>query len=534
MTTPTASAPISISLRRLFPGASFVGCGDIVAADATERSGDCRPGCLFAALPGTNAHGSAFVPEAVQRGAASILTDRPLPGVDLPQCILRDPRPAFARLCQTLRQWPSRRLGMTGITGTNGKTTTAWLVRSILAANGRTAGLLGTIEYHDGVETADAALTTPDSAVLAGWLASAVRRGTSHMALELSSHALVQGRAAGLELDVAVVTNITQDHFDYHRDFAAYRAAKREIARLLKRGGLLVLNADDPGSRSLLGEAAETAQCRTFGIEAPADIAASRLSESANGSRFTVVAGGESAEFETRLIGRHNIANCLAATAAGLHFGLSLQEIAAGIGALRCVLGRLQAIDCGQPFQVFVDYAHTEDALRRLISAVRPWTRGRVICLFGAGGDRDRSKRPAMGAAASSADVVILTSDNPRSESPERIIDDIRSGCAAQRLIIEPDRERAVGLALRLAEPGDVVLIAGKGHETVQIIGRDRLPCDDAALCRKYLTLRPHLSPAAESSRAIQRSAAACGAPGPLATNPDRSQLTPNPSAFLE
>lgn len=496
MTPPPASASIPISLRRLFPDASFVGCGEIVVTDATERSGDCRPGCLFAALPGTKVHGRAFVAEAVARGAIAVLSDRPLPDLSVPQCIVPDPRAAYARLCHTLCQWPSRRMGVVGVTGTNGKTSVTWLVRAMLQQAGRKTGLLGTIEYHDGDQGVDADLTTPDARSLARWLAAARTRGTTHMALELSSHALDQGRANGLELDVAIVTNITQDHFDYHGNYAAYRAAKAEIVRLLKRGGCLLLNADDPGSRSLLEETPPSAHALTFALEADADLCAREIEEHAGGSRFRVQVGAASAGFETSLLGRHNVSNCLAAIGAGLHFGLSLEELAAGIRSLPCVPGRLQPIACGQPFRVFVDYAHTEDALRRAIAAVRRITPGRVICLFGAGGDRDRSKRAGMGAAGALADVVVLTSDNPRSEDPQTILYDLLAGCVSSHVHVDPDREQAIAWALQAARPGDAVLIAGKGHEKVQIIGRERIPFDDAAVCRKYLALsahRPHL-----------------------------------------
>lgn len=497
MTPAPASASIPISLRRLFPDASFVGCGEIVVTDATERSGDCRPGCLFAALPGTKVHGRTFVTEAVGRGAIAVLSDRPLADLHVPQCIVREPRAAYSRLCHTICQWPSRRLGMVGVTGTNGKTSVTWLVRRLLQQAGLQTGLLGTIEYHDGEQSAEATLTTPDARSLAGWLASARSRRTTHMALELSSHALAQDRACGLELDVAIVTNITHDHFDFHRNFEAYRDAKARIARLLKRGGRLVLNADDPGSRSLLGEAPASAQALTFGLDGDADVRAREIAELPGGCRFRVDAGAASAQFETSLIGRHNVANCLAAVGAGLHFGLSLAQIADGIRSLSCIPGRMQRIDAGQPFQVFIDYAHTPDALERAITAVRRITPGRVICLFGAGGERDRSKRPVMGAAGTLADIVVVTSDNPRGEDPQSILYDILSGCVASQVHVDPDREQAIAWALRTAQPGDSVLVAGKGHESVQIIGSERIPFDDAAVCRQYLPSAaplPHLT----------------------------------------
>lgn len=492
MTPATAPASIPVSLRRQFADASFVGCAEIVVTAATDRSGECQPGCLFAALPGANVHGRAFVAEAVQRGATAILTDVPLPQVRLPQCIVADARGAYSQLCHSLARWPSRRLGVVGVTGTNGKTSVTWLVRSILEAAGRPTGLAGTIACSDGQNTSPSSLTTPDPRTLARWLGAARDNGCSHFALEVSSHALDQRRVAGLHLDAAIVTNITQDHFDYHGTAENYRQAKARIARLLKRGGVLILNADDPGSLLLVGETPPHARCLTFGIGGDADVQASGLQLDADGCRFSVSAGAERAGFHTPLIGRHNVSNCLAAITAGLHFGLSLEQMAHGIAALRTVPGRMQAIDCGQPFRVFVDYAHTADALRRAIAAAREIAAGRVLCLFGAGGDRDRSKRPDMGRAAAQADLVVITSDNPRSEDPQTIIYDILSGCVSASVHVDPDRERAIAWTMQAARPGDVVLIAGKGHETVQIIGCQRLPFDDAAVCRKYLGALHH------------------------------------------
>lgn len=490
MTPPTASASIPVSLRRQFPDASFVGCAEIVVTAATDRSGDCTPGCLFAALPGTNVHGRAFVAEAVQRGAAAILTDVPLPEIRACQCIVPDARAAYSELCHALVSYPSRRLGVAGVTGTNGKTTVTWMIRSILQSAGSKTGLAGTIEYSNGDERSAATLTTPEAGTLTRWLASARDCDCSHFALELSSHALEQGRVNGLLLDAAVVTNITQDHFDYHGGYDAYLAAKARIVRLLKRGGRLIVNADDPGSSSLIGLTPATANCLTFGIENDAAVRATQVEPTAAGSRFTVTHGIDAAEFETRLVGRHNVSNALAAIAAGVHFGLTLREMVAGISSLQEVPGRMQRIECGQPFRVVVDYAHTADALRRAIAALRETTPGRVICVFGAGGDRDRTKRPDMGRAAAEADVVVITSDNPRSEDPQAIIYDLLAGCVTSGIHVDPDRERAIAWALQQAGDNDSVLIAGKGHERVQIIGRERNPFDDAAMARKYLRLR--------------------------------------------
>jgi UDP-N-acetylmuramoyl-L-alanyl-D-glutamate--2,6-diaminopimelate ligase len=481
--------PIPVNLRRLLPGASFVGCADIRTSHACDRSTECRPGSLFAAVRGHQADGHQYIHDALTRGAAALLVDRPLADVSVPQCIVPDVRRAYAELCAAVMGHPSRHLGLAGVTGTNGKTTVTWLIRSILQAAGKQAGLLGTIEYSDGVNTEPSGLTTPDPASLARWLSSMVLKGTSHAAMELSSHALDQRRTSGTLLDAAVITNITQDHFDYHKSFEAYRQSKLRIFDYLKPAGLAIVNVDDPGSRSCYAEAPRRAV--TYGIEQPADVTATILESTLDGSRFRIALGTEHEEIHTTLIGRHNFANCRAAAAAAAHFGISMSDIARGIEALAGVPGRLERIACGQPFHVFVDYAHTDDALRNAIRSIRPLTQGRVLCVFGAGGDRDRSKRPLLGKAAAEADLVVVTSDNPRTEQPEAIIHEILQAfeTGARQPYVEADREQAIRWALQHACPGDTVLIAGKGHETEQIVGSQRHHFDDREVARRNLQL---------------------------------------------
>lgn len=484
----TRSNSATVNLRRLFPSASFVGCTEMAVSDASEDSRKCTPGCLFAAIPGATHNGQEYVEDALAHGASVILTSQPLAKVKVNQCIVGDVRAAYSELCQALAGSPSRRLGIVGVTGTNGKTTTTWLIRAILEANKKHTGLLGTVEYSDGVTTEPASLTTPDSRALSDWLASMVSKKTPHAAIELSSHALQQSRAAGVQLDVAVVTNITRDHFDFHGSFDNYRTAKSRMLWMVKKGGLVVLNADDPAASSLAELVPASSRLLTFGIENGADVSCRIAEEAQIGSRFVVEHGAEEFEFFTPLIGRHNIENCLAAIAACRHFGLSLDSMADGINTLRTVPGRMELIEGRQPFRVFVDYAHTDDALRNVIRAVRPTTRGRVIVIFGAGGDRDREKRPLMGQAAATADVCVITTDNPRSEDPELIISQIAAGVPAHaKKHIEVDRETAIAWAIRHAKPGDTVLVCGKGHERVQVIGDERIPFDDAAACRQHL-----------------------------------------------
>lgn len=493
MIQPLSLTSVAVNLRRLFPGASFVGCGDIRATAVSNDSQACRPGTLFAALRGHRVDGHDYIPNALQCGASALLVERPQALAAVPQCVVPDTRRAYAELCAALHGNPSREMGVVGVTGTNGKTTTTWMVRKILQLAGRETGILGTIEYSDGERTERSHLTTPDADDISSWLAAMLRRRTMHAAMELSSHALEQQRAAGTQLDVAIITNITQDHFDYHHDLAAYRASKLKIFGHLKSGGLSVINADEPGSVSCMGSA--PGKVLTYGLEQPADVSAQLLEETLFGSRFRMRLCGETIDVRTGLIGRHNISNCLAAAAAAAHLGVSTKEIAAGLEALTSVPGRMEAVECGQAFGIFVDYAHTDDALRRCLSALRQLTAGRVICVFGAGGDRDRTKRPLLGKAAGLADIAVVTSDNPRSEDPQQIIRDVLAGfpAAAPRPYVEVDREQAIAWAIAQAEPGDCVLVAGKGHETEQIIGSERRHFDDRDVVRRQFRAGPHI-----------------------------------------
>ncbi len=479
-----------VSLKTLFPNAQFVGDDDILVTHATERSDLVSPGSLFAAIPGTRRNGEEFARDAVLHGAEALLLTRELPDLPVLQCLVPNVRRAFALLCDALAGRPSQSLKLAGVTGTNGKTTTTWMIRSILRACGYQTGILGTIEYSDGARRERAGLTTPDSQVLSNWLASMVAAGTTHAAMELSSHALDQGRACGTQLDAAIVTNVTQDHFDYHPDFAAYLAAKKRIVEHLKPGGVLVLNADD--QRSLPIANSRPADCRlmTFGIEHEADVTATILEESTAGTRFVLGCGAEAEEVFTPLIGRYNVSNALAAAAATHHWGVPLNTIALGISLLGAVPGRMERVNAGQPFEVFVDFAHTDDALRRCVATLKQLCPQRVIIAFGAGGDRDRNKRPKMARAVLAADMIVVTSDNPRTEDPQHVVDDILAGFAPSfpPLHVELDRRTAISWALDQAAPGDCVLIAGKGHETEQIIGTKRYPFDDREVVREALT----------------------------------------------
>lgn len=479
----------AVRLREVLPQARFVGCDDILLHDLTERSQDCRPGWLFAAIPGVKTDGTKYIREAIDRGAVGVLVHQAIPGLATPQCVAPDVRSAFAEICSAYYQCPSHRLQIAGVTGTNGKTTVTWMIRDILRHAGHRCGMLGTVEYDDGTETASSTLTTPDTKSFAGWLSRMVDRGATQAAVELSSHSLHQGRVAGTGLAAAVVTNITQDHFDYHQNFANYQASKARIAELLRPNAALILNRDDPGAWELRHRIPATCRVISFSLHHPADVTARVVSESLGRTQFRLSFAGQSVTCDSPLIGRHNIENALATAAVCAEFGVSLSDVADALRRFRGAPGRLERISCGQSFDVFVDYAHTDDALRRCLQTLRSVTPGRILCVFGAGGDRDRGKRPLLGRASQLADVPIVTSDNPRSEEPACIADDIVAGFDSNgcQPVVQLDRVAAIQTAIRMARPGDSVLIAGKGHENEQIFRDRRIPFDDRTVARQAL-----------------------------------------------
>ena len=492
---PPANHPRrTVALREVLETPNLGDAGAVRFDRATEVGARVTPGTLFAALPGTRTHGAAFVGEAVERGAGVILCDRPLPGCPAPVAVVPDgARAAFGRVCHAVHGRPSDRLNLLGVTGTNGKTTVAWLVRAILSpppppqADDSSspcvaAGLCGTIETDDGRNRRPSALTTPAGEDLHAWLARCVAHGCGAAAVELSSHALAQHRAAGLTLRNAAVTNVTRDHLDFHGSRQALRAAKAKIADLT--ADTLYLNADDPGARGLLPPSRTV---RTFGTARDADVRATDVRCDAAGSSFTLRrAGREPLRVRTPLLGRFNVSNALAAAA--LCDWVPDERLVAGLANVAPVPGRLEPIDRGQPFRVLVDYAHTPDGLRAVLEAVRPVCEGRLYLVVGAGGDRDRGKRPAMGAAAGAADGTLFTSDNPRGEEPGAILRALAAGHPDPgRYALAPDRRDAIGLALGVAEPGDWVLVCGKGHEATQEVAGVHHPFDDRAVCRELL-----------------------------------------------
>ena len=476
----------------------------------SQDSDAVAPGTLFCCVAGARADGHDFADAAVAAGAAALLVQR-LVDVDVPQVVVADVRPAMARMAAALHGHPSRRMAVVGVTGTNGKTTTTHFLRSILEAAGRRAAVIGTLS---GVRT------TPAAPELQAHLGELAAEGFQAVAMEVSSHALVQHRVDGVRFAAAVFTNLSQDHLDFHGTIDEYFAAKASLF-LPERAAVGVVNADDPWGRRLLDSA--TLPVRPFCLAEAADLELDR-----RGSSFT----WQGQPVRLRLAGTVNVANALAAAAAARELGIDAPAIAEGLSRLATVPGRNEQVDRGQPFSVLVDYAHTPDALEQTLAGARRMAgRGRVLVVFGCGGDRDRAKRPLMGeVAARLADVAILTTDNPRSEDPAAIIEEVRAG--AEALVVEPDRRAAIALALGLARAGDVVVLAGKGHETTQVVGDETRPFDDRAVAAELLgamrsepgSPRPQAGATAGGGRAGAPAASEEGGPGSV---PERSGGAP-------
>jgi len=485
-------------LRELIPHASYVGKGNIHFRDIATHSDRCTRDTLFVALSGSAREDGLYLRRAVKNGAVGVLTDFPLTDISVPQCIVPDVRAAYGRLCQQLAGNPAERIATWGVTGTNGKTTTTWMLRSILRAAGDGCGLLGTIEYDDGVQSPESAsMTTPDAACIAEWMGRMAAQGTQKLAMEVSSHALDQQRLAGISLAGGIITNITHDHLDYHGSFEAYSLVKARLAKHLLPDAPLVVNGDDPTIRAFLPQL--PSQTVTVGFDPQNAFRISIIEESLEGTRFQVSPADEGTEFLCPLPGRHNVYNAAFAVVLARQCGIPEEPIRRGLGKFLPPPGRLERVDAGQPFACFVDYAHTPDAISQVLSSLRPLTEGRLICLFGAGGERDREKRPAMARSAELADLIVLTADNSREEATEAILADIRSGfsAAAPEVRSISDRKAAIDAAVSAAEAGDCLLILGKGHEKTQQIGNQRCDFDDVveaqATIRRYYRQTPYV-----------------------------------------
>jgi UDP-N-acetylmuramoyl-L-alanyl-D-glutamate--2,6-diaminopimelate ligase len=480
--------------------AEIRGEDEVEIADLAYDSRRVGSGTLFFCFAGEKSDGHEFASRAVEMGASALVVERPV-DAGVPQVQVEDARAAMAPIAAVFNGDPTSELTVIGITGTNGKTTTAFLVRALLGAAGRRCGLLGTVKQVVGGEVEEVERTTPEAIDLQRTFARMLEAGDEFCAMEVSSHALVLHRADAIHFAVKVFTNLSQDHLDFHADMEDYFAAKRLLfsgeggAPLIElEGGLSVLNVDDPYGLRLAEELfCGSGECITYSAAgAAADLSARGVAFDASGSRFLCLTPEGSIEVRTPLPGDFNVANALAALAAAHALGLDLHASAEALGSAEQVPGRFESIDEGQPFGVLVDYAHTPDSLENVLAAARRITHGRLISVFGCGGDRDREKRPLMGrAGAELSDLAIVTSDNPRSEDPAAIIDEIRAGIPEDphaEVVIEPDRRAAIALAISRAGGGDTVVVAGKGHEQGQEFeGGRKIPFDDRDVAREEL-----------------------------------------------
>jgi UDP-N-acetylmuramoyl-L-alanyl-D-glutamate--2,6-diaminopimelate ligase len=487
-----AGKPLGVVLQGLELRSKFPAEG-LTVEQVTCDSRKVRPGGLFVAIHGTATDGNLYTKDAVSHGAVAVLSADAAPtdwAGSAAWIQVSEPRKALAIAAANYFGKPAKALKLVAVTGTNGKTTTTALIDSIVRASGTKTGLLGTIAYHTPLGEYPAPNTTPESVDLQAFLAEVRDTEGTHAVLEASSHALVMDRLWGCHFAVAVFTNLTRDHIDFHKSFGNYFEAKRRLFEGTGAGApdTSVINTDDEWGKQLLGTGNKTL---TYGMQNGADLKAKKFQLSFNGLNFTAQTPNGVIPVESALVGRINVYNILAAIGAGIGLGFSNEIIAAGIRNREAVAGRFQRIDQGQPFLVVVDYAHTDDALENLIRTARELnTKGRVITLFGCGGSRDRTKRPIMGETAGRlSDLSILTSDNPRQEDPLKIISDIVVGMqkSGGKYLIEPDRRKAIRMAIEEAHAGDIVLLAGKGHEDYQIFVDHTIHFDDRDQARKAL-----------------------------------------------
>ncbi len=492
--------------------------GDMEVVDVTSDSRQVHPGSVFVAIPGSRSDGHDYIPQALAAGATIVVQSRPLEPGSLGSFLrVADPRATYAQFCARLAGYPSRRLRVIGVTGTNGKTSTTLIIRHLLNSAGYRCAAIGTLGIlpSDSESFIATGLTTPDAKVIQQNLAQCADQGATHVVMEVSSHALDQQRVTGVEFAGGIFTNLSQDHFDYHGTVEAYLEAKALLftEHLPLSGGYSVLNIDDPAGQEYARRAGGIKVL--YGAGEKANLLISALSNAAGALSWDIALrngvwngrveeGINSAHLRTRLTGRYNAYNCTAAAAAALLEGLSLAQVQAGLASFSGVPGRLQEIDNPTGVHAYVDYAHTPDALDNVLAALNEVRSegARIITVFGCGGDRDNAKRPLMARAAQSAsDIVVVTSDNPRSEDPEKIIDQVMAGIdpaaapapgsaalddGMQRVYRESDRRRAIHLALELARPGDIVLIAGKGHEDYQILGTETIHFSDAEEVERF------------------------------------------------
>lgn len=482
-----------------------------------------KEGYLFAALKGSRANGADFIDEAIERGALAILLDADDKGIfkrGSTFIYARNTMLALSRAAQAYFGDISSKMRLIGVTGTNGKTTITYLMESIFKYAGEEAGIIGTVNYRFGQRLIPAVNTTPGGLELYSLLSSMRKEKVKNCVMEISSHSLELGRVETLNFDVAIFTNLTSEHLDFHKTMGDYLDAKLKLFEKIKRKGFAVINIDDPSAAKIIEKVNSEGKAKiiTYGIDREADIMAKDINLSCGGIKFSVApidserlqinVGAESYSardmlIESSLIGRHNVYNILAAIAGSVALGMDLKDIKIGVDALKGAPGRLESVNCGQNFSVYVDYAHTEDGLDKVLRSLRELKPGKLISVFGCGGNRDRFKRPMMGKIATElSDMVFITSDNPRNEVPVDIINEIVKGISPKKnnYIIEPDRFIAIKKALAEAREGDIVLVAGKGHETYQIFKDTTVPFDDREVVKKIL-ISPHLNPLPRGER---------------------------------
>lgn len=477
----------------------MVSVSESAEAEITGLSEDTRSinkGDLFFARKGVKTSGLEFVRQAIEKGAASIVTEEKIEGLGVPAVQVSSISDAESAMSENFYGSPSGKIKVIGVTGTNGKTTFTYLLEAVAREAGKKAGVVGTINYRlprpggADPEILPAPNTTPNILEIQKLLFKMVERNCDWAVMEVSSHALALGRVDALKFHGAVFTNLTQDHLDFHKTMENYFEAKAKLFQKVSPEGFGAVNADDPYGERMAGQC--LAPVMPYGIEKKSGVTAKNIRIDASGCRFTLVAEGQGVPVKLRLAGRHNIYNALAAAAAALRMGIPLKTAADGLEKLSAVPGRLESVSCGQDFTVLVDYAHTEDALKNVLESLRPLAKKKILTLFGCGGDRDRSKRPLMGAlAVRMSDHVVITSDNPRSEEPEKIALDIevgiqRAGLKNYEIIL--DRGQAIRRILQTAQKDDIVLLAGKGHETYQIFKDKTVHFDDRETAREVLS----------------------------------------------
>lgn len=490
-----------MNLRDLLHGVTAEPIAEVPVAGIASHSKQVRQGDVFVAIEGAASDGHGFVNEAIARGAAAIVAQRP-PAWNrtpaqaasriCPYVTVRDSRQALVTMATRFYGHPSRKLRLIGVTGTNGKTTTTYLIKSILESSGERAGLLGTIVYQIGGRILPSTNTTPGPLELQRYFAQMVGEGLKWCAMEVSSHALAQGRIDGLEFEGAIFTNLGSDHLDYHKTRESYAQAKRRLFDYLRPEGFAVINTDDEFGRSL-AQTLPHGKAVSVGIERPAKVMGKNISCTWSGTHFILESPWGTIPIDTPMLGRHNVWNMAQAAAALMALGIAPLTIRQGLAAVENIPGRLERVANDAGIHVVIDYAHTADALRLVLLSLRELTRGRVIVVFGCGGDRDQTKRPVMGRTASMlADYVVLTSDNPRTEDPTVIINQIKSGFPEtfRQFDVVADREQAIVSALSVAHPNDTVLIAGKGHEAYQIFDHVSVPFSDREVVERWANAR--------------------------------------------